>query len=1249
MVLAVVLAAAGLPVLGVVGPAVAAVPPPGTPAPLNVSYSYQTMRGGGLIDEPNTPTSPSVGPIPVTLATGNLWLSETDLVLPGRGVPAHVGRTYNAEGIWLDGRFGYGWTASTATLRINGYDYMPDLYDENGNIIHFAYDSGAHAYVSRWNQRMVVDGDGNFVLTRHDQTKLTFSPAVYLGPTGKLLSMVDENGAGVTMTYSGELLTSITDVAGRKLTFTYTGIHVQKVTDPAGRSVSYEYDGSSNLVAVHDLGGQITRYGYDDAHHLTSVSTPRGGVSKVVYATIAGFPQVTSQTDPLGHLTKYAYTAANWSPTHPCPNDQVKVTTPAGVLYTDTFTNCAMIQHWIGNSAWSYSYDSLLRGISKVVDPNLHTTTMTFDGNGNTASNTDALGNVTKATYSGTNKVLTTTDPLGHVTTKAYDAKGNLTKVTRGTSITSYAYADTNHPGDLTSITDPEAKVWRYGYDTYGMRATVTDPLGNIGRQAFDAVGRQVSSTAPSGAITKFTVDATGRVTSVTDPLGRITRTEYDADYNIVKLTEPSGTVTTTAYDLDDRATSVTAGVGTASARTTKTSYTADGKVLTQTDGLGHVTTYGYDAYGRPATVTDPLGRKTTTTYDAAYNPATVVDPSGRTTTFTYDADDRPLTTKYSDGVTKGITSTTYDAAGRRTAMTDGTGTITYTYDDLNRLTARRDGGARVVGYAYDRRGLLTGLTYPGGVNTVTRGYDAAGRLTSVKDWLGHTNSFAYDANANLVTTTLGNGDVIRAAFDDTDRSTVLTLLDGSATLKRLGYTRDSGGMITAEDAKAYVYDPTHRLTSAEGTALGYDAADRRTSTGATTFGYDIADELLTSVTSGATTTYTYDKQGNRIKRTAPSGVTGYGFDQAGRLTSLDNDQYGHHTFGYDGDGLRVSKYIGGNGLTQTYTWNIVGGLPTMLTDGSYTYVTGPGGLPLEQIAGTTALYYFHDQLGSTRVLSNQDGSVNTSYEYTADGVLKSRVGSASNPFQFAGQYWDSTTGLYAMRARYYDPAAAQFISRDPMVATTGQPYVYANDNPVNLTDPSGLYVPGTNGCGAEGGLSHYLVPNLSFGGACDMHDFCYGSGLSKGFCDGQFLRNMQAVCSGDGCRALAWLYYKAVDKFGSGAYNAGAKEGADDLAKQVAACGGNTECITKAEDDAEFDEVMNRMYACQDDKMCEESIRDSHPDRPASLDGDQDWEQDAEWESDSDWDFDWDFDFDFDWGGGGGGGGCCTYPVDQY
>jgi RHS repeat-associated protein len=58
---------------------------------------------------------------------------------------------------------------------------------------------------------------------------------------------------------------------------------------------------------------------------------------------------------------------------------------------------------------------------------------------------------------------------------------------------------------------------------------------------------------------------------------------------------------------------------------------------------------------------------------------------------------------------------------------------------------------------------------------------------------------------------------------------------------------------------------------------------------------------------------------------------------------------------------------------------------------------------------------------------------------------------------RYAGQYADDESGLYWVRARYYDPTTAQFINRDPIEAVTRSPYGYVNGDPLNGTDPSGL------------------------------------------------------------------------------------------------------------------------------------------------------------------------------------------------
>ncbi len=104
-----------------------------------------------------------------------------------------------------------------------------------------------------------------------------------------------------------------------------------------------------------------------------------------------------------------------------------------------------------------------------------------------------------------------------------------------------------------------------------------------------------------------------------------------------------------------------------------------------------------------------------------------------------------------------------------------------------------------------------------------------------------------------------------------------------------------------------------------------------------------------------------------------------------------------------------------------------------------------------------TVTYLHHDQQGSTRLLTGSTGTVTGSTTFDAYGNKTGSTGTATTPLGYDGQYTSSDTGLIYLRARVYDPATAQFLSRDPLAAITRAPYNYANDNPLNYADPSGL------------------------------------------------------------------------------------------------------------------------------------------------------------------------------------------------
>ena len=479
-------------------------------------------------------------------------------------------------------------------------------------------------------------------------------------------------------------------------------------------------------------------------------------------------------------------------------------------------------------------------------------------------------------------------------------------------------------------------------------------------------------------------------------------------------------------------------------------------------------------------------------------------------TGYCYDAANQLAGISYSNAACGGAAdvSYTYYSDGLRHTMVDSTGTTTYAYDTLKRLRQMTNGAGAEVDYDYNPRGLLTQLTYPSAAprnHIVTRAYDDAGRLTQVAlspGWVAgaQPNNFTYDADGNLCLVQYGNGVYGSRGFDAADRLTrgtgaAMVYGTGAVTgctqvtkgiLLSLSYPRDANGQITAEGSTGYGYDPLNRLTTAAAGSYTVDKADELTQqpfpspTQTTSFTYDAANQLKTGAVSGAGPSYTYsfDSGGNRHTRVDGSGNTlTYNYDQLNRLTGHVPAGASPPTYGYtyNGDGLRMAKSSNGSS-TASFTWDLAEGLPLVLSDGSTSYVTGPGGLPLEQVTATGSLYFYQaDQLGSTRLITSSSGGSVDTYTYDAYGNLTASTGSLANPFQFAGQYVDSESGLYYLRARYYDPSSAQFLSRDPAVAATRQPYSYSGDNPLNLTDPSGLdwefALPG-GGALAGGGLA---------------------------------------------------------------------------------------------------------------------------------------------------------------------------------
>ena len=458
--------------------------------------------------------------------------------------------------------------------------------------------------------------------------------------------------------------------------------------------------------------------------------------------------------------------------------------------------------------------------------------------------------------------------------------------------------------------------------------------------------------------------------------------------------------------------------------------------------------------------------------YDPVGNLVSIITPNGQTVSFEYDTNNRLVRKNLPGG---GVVTYSYTPTGQRTAVTDARGTTSYSYDTLDRLVSVIHPTGQTVSYARDANGNLASLNTPSAAVNYT--YDALNRLTSVAAPEGQSQT-AYDLAGNKVRLSAANGLITDYTYDVRNRPTQLAHRTvGGTVLQSFTNTISPAGRRTqvAElngSVEQYSYDARGRLVSETRTGSNpyaithtYDGVGNRTqmvNNGIpTTFTYDFDDRLL----SDGTATYTYDANGNLTRQTAGSVITQYGYDAQNRLTSVV-DSGGTSQFTYDPDGNRVQS-TSPAGTTQFLVdsennTNLAQVIEERDGTGSlqarYTY----GDDRLAMVRGGTARVYHSDAHGSTRMLTDGAGAITDTYNYDSYSRTVSSTGSTVNPYRYSGERSDSPSGLYHLRARYYNPALGRFMSRDPFGGRSLSPvslhqYLYANADPVNYTDPTGL------------------------------------------------------------------------------------------------------------------------------------------------------------------------------------------------
>jgi RHS repeat-associated protein len=779
----------------------------------------------------------------------------------------------------------------------------------------------------------------------------SFSDHLVVEKANKKVILHQANGATVTFTESGgESFTappSTQDVL--------SGSEASGYTLTIADQTKYKFAGSSGRVeSVTDRDGNATTLTYNGSGQLTTITDP---VSRTIKLTYNGEGLVESAEDPTKHTVKYTYEGGNLK----------SVTQPAEE-----------------SLRWQFKYNGE-HELTEMTDGRGGKTINEYSGSHQVTKQEDPAGRKLKFEYetfhtkitnentsSVTNEFFTSSDEPSSITrgfgtasetteSFTYNEGGYVTSVTNGDGhVTKYGYNSTN---DRTSMIDPDEDQTKWEYNSTHDVISVTTPKGETTTIKREAHGNPetIERPAPESKtqVTKYKYTATGELESVEDSLKRVWKYEYDAKGDRMAEIDPLTNKRTWEYNEDSQE------IATVSPR-------------------GHVkageeekfeTKIERDAQGRPLTITDPLKHTTKYKYDGDGNVEQVTDGNSHTTKYTYNGDNQPIKV---EAPNKALTETEYDGAGQVIKQVDGNKHATkYTrnaieevaevtdplghvtkkeYDAAGNLKKLEDPAKRTTTYKYDPANRLEEISYSSGKpSTVTYEYDKDGDRTMMVDGTG-TSKYTYDQLDRLTESENGRKEVIKYEYDLANEQTkiiypnkkaVTRAFDKDGRLEKLTdwlshstkftYNEDS-------DLKTIVF-PTEPKDEDKYT---YNDADLMTEVK-----MDKSTEVLASLL------YTRDNDG-QVKKTTSKGlpgaeVTENTYDENSRLTKYGSTEY---------------KYDPANNPTK---------------EGSSTNTFNEGD-ELEKGTGTT---YAYDELGERTKMTPEKGGA-TTYGYDQAGNLTS-------------------------------------------------------------------------------------------------------------------------------------------------------------------------------------------------------------------------------------------------------------------